>query len=97
MFTGLVARPDRYRAPLYFYIKTLTGEFLTSSDDDKPVLTHPRDLSCRWFSRGKIFHFSDGYLVSENADHLQFQFPTECGPGFQQFDGDIGGVGDLRE
>ena len=96
--SGLLDRPERYRAPLYFYIKTLTGDFLTtSSADNTPVLSHPRDLSCRWLRPGKIFHFSDGYLVSDTGDHLQFQFPPDCGPGFEQFEGETYGVGDIGE
>ena len=70
---------------------------LTTSEDDKPVLADLSDLSCRWFSTGKIFHFRGDYLVNDRGDHLRFEVLDKCGPTFEEFEGDLTGPGDLKE
>ena len=81
----------------YFYIKTPTGQVLTTSHDNKPVVASLSELSCRWFSTGFVFHFLGDYLLNDRGDQLQFQVPDNCGPTFEEVEGDMPGPGDLKE
>ena len=92
----MIPEPERHHAR-YFYIKTPGGEVLTTSDNDEPVMAEPWQLSCRWNSNGFIFHFLGDYLVNDKGGHLRFEVPDDCGPGFEEYEGDTFLPGDLGE